>query len=276
MLKYLGLTFLSLIALLGCDEKKVALLFLTVNELNHPGLWERQLKDDPHFSVYVHSKNEMQNPFFAKYRIANIVPTSWSRHMRAWQELLREAVKDPANTKFVFLSDSCIPLSSLNEIYQRLTQDNLSSMRFRQPWWDRRGPREIEEIPEAHRFGNGEWVILNRRYAELIANDDLILPLASQHEMDVESYHSSLFSYHGCLEDPELCNRESTFAKWDQNENHPYQYQGKDNPYLFCENNGYNLELLKEAKNKGFFFARKISASFPEEVLEELMHVKSK
>ncbi len=271
VMKWLVCMMFPLVGLHGDDQ--IALLFLTVGEINHANLWEKQLKDDERFSIYVHSKSPIQHPFFAPRRIVKIVPTSWSNHMNAWQELLKEAVKDERNKKFVFLSDSCVPLRPLEDTYHALIQDDRAYMCFRAPWWSKTSSREVVELPEEHRWGNGEWVILNRRYALMIAQDETVIKYVAQHDLDVEAYPSSLLSVHGCLHNADILCQESTFANWDKGSSHPYQYQGADHPYLFKDDSVKNVELLLEARRGGLFFARKVASTFPQDVLEQVMYM---
>jgi hypothetical protein len=149
--------------------EKVALLFLTIQDLNHAELWKEQIQSNPgKFSIYFHSKEPLKDPYFKKYRIKHIVPTSWAIHLEAWQKLIKAALKDPENKKFVFLSESCVPIKPLDEIYQSLMHDKNTYMRFGRPWWPSDHNREVIELPKEHRWGNHEWVILNREHAKLI------------------------------------------------------------------------------------------------------------
>ena len=212
--KLTGLCFVLIVVSLCCllwsfrEKEKVALLFLTVNELNHPTVWQHQIQlNTPKFSVYVHSANPILHPFFSFYWIKEIVPTSWAIHARAWQELFREAVKDPNNKKFVLLSESCAPLKSLNEIYDDLIKDETSYMKFFHTWWPEDHYREVVELPKEHRWGNDEWVILNREQALMIAADEEVISKVILHGADGESYFSSLFSFNGILDNSHINNR---------------------------------------------------------------------
>lgn len=237
-------------------EDKVALLFLTIKDLNHPKIWQGQISANiKQFSVYIHSKEIMENSFFKKYRIANIVPTSWGFHVRAWQELIREAIKDPDNKKFVFLSESCVPILPLRTIYEKLMKDDNSYMSFSKPWWPSDHGREVVELPLEHRWGNHEWVILNRDHAMLVALDDDVINKVAAHGSDAESYPSTLFSVHGCLNDSNIVRRITTYVNWEHNDG--------PHPYTFTEANDFTFNLMQEARNNDCFFARKFAPTFP-------------
>lgn len=252
-----------LIGLLGRPnpvEAKIALLFLTRNDPNHADLWHNLIEDaGEKFNVYVHSVEPPAHPFFKSCRIAKIVPTSWSIHVKAWQELIRVALKDPANEKFVFISESCVPLYSLNHIYAVLTKDKDSHMAHAKPWWEGNSPRELQELNPEYRWGNSEWVVLNRRHAKVVSQDRAIIHLVSKHENDQESYFATLFAVHGCLH--EVVNQSYTFVDWSHAEN------GGASPHSFTEVSELNDELISRAYAMGALFARKFSKDYPEKAL---------
>jgi hypothetical protein len=241
---------------------KIALLFLTRKELNHPHFWQNLLINvQEQFNVYIHSKEPLSDPFFHKYRIPEIVPTSYLIHGSAWQVLIREALKDERNVKFIYLSESCIPLYPLSDIYHHLIHDHHTYIRYSKPWWAPDSDREVIEIPIEHRWGNAEWIILNRRHASLIAEDREILELISKHTYsDHEAYPSSLFSLKQCLD--EIVYRQTTYANFSLSSgSHPYQFQTyspEDASYIW------------KAKRGGCLFARKFAQEFPAAVLENI------
>lgn len=247
------------------QEKKIALLFLTRNGVNHPNLWKTLLAQNPDkFNIYIYSDYPLKDPFYESFRIQESVPTSWTYHIKTWQLLVREAFKNPENYKFVYLSESCIPLAKLERIYQTLTANNSSYMCYLNTWWPKDNPREVVELPVEHRWGNHEWVILNRRHAEMIVNDQSVIDIVSRCSIDSESYPSTLFSVHGCLN--EFACYPTTYVNWDITEG------GGAHPYSFKEYNIFNWYLLVKAKKDGHLFARKFTANFPEEGILKIMH----
>ncbi len=239
--------------------KKIALLFLTRQELNHPHIWQKMLENTAdQFSIYIHSKMPVKNSFFKKYRIPTIVHTSYLKHGYAWQALIREALKDENNVKFIYLSESCMPLYSLTDMYHYLSHDPHTYMRYSIPWWPRDGEREVVEIPLEHRWGNAEWIILNRQHASLIAEDHEVLELTSRHlYSNHESYPSSLFSLRGCLD--EIVYRQTTYAN--------FRASLSPSPYHFLTYNSMEANYIQNAKRGGCLFARKFTPEFPSEML---------
>lgn len=81
-----------LIPLAAQERPKLALLFLTRNDLNFPQIWKDQLANCPDkYNVYIHPKSRIKDPFFQSYCIPKNVPTSWLRHVKGWQALIQEA-----------------------------------------------------------------------------------------------------------------------------------------------------------------------------------------
>ncbi len=110
-----------------CSQDKVAFLFLTIDDLNHTDIWHTLLKEvEGKYSIYIHSKKPIQDPYFKQFCISenrchNLVYTC-----KTMAIALKEAFKDPCNKKFVFISDSCIPLYSLDYIIHKILSDDFS------------------------------------------------------------------------------------------------------------------------------------------------------
>lgn len=247
---------------------QIALLFLTRKDLNHSQIWKQLLEDvSDLFNVYIHCKELPDDPFFRKYVIQDRVETSYYQHVKAWQVLLRTAFQNKNNIKFVYLSESCMPLYPLTKIYDLLIKDNFSYMNWQKPWWDENIPgaygkeRTLTEIDSSLRVGNDEWVILNRDHAEMIINDDYVINIAAKHTQDIESYPSTLFSIKNRLH--EFVKIRPTFADWERTAwAHTLDFR-----------NIHELPLgrWKEIREKGHFFIRKIPPSFQSEDLRSLI-----
>lgn len=259
------LFFLFCLASLCATENKVALLFLTRGDLNQTDLWKGWINTDL-YTIYNHPKNPPSDPWFSQFTIPDHQPNEWGYLLFAQQALLREALKNLENTKFVFLSESCVPLRTCTEIHQILTSDEKSYMRWYGVWWKYRSERTLKEFPREHRWGNHQWIILNRKHAQMIADDDYWLPIAMQHNCCDEAYPATFFSMHGMLD--EFHNELTTYVDW---------VRGR--PYLFCESTEENICILLDAKfnSDGPFaprrclFARKFSPDFPASIIETII-----
>lgn len=115
-------------------QPKIALLFLTRSDFNQCALWSEFLDGHRHqFNVYIHPKLSIQDPRFRKYVIQEQAETAYWHTVKAEQALLRAALKESCNVKFVLLSEACIPLASADEVYARLLRDNRSAFHFQRP-----------------------------------------------------------------------------------------------------------------------------------------------
>ena len=90
------------------------MLFLTIHDVHQPELWTKYLTKTDKFSVYAHPKiNKIRTPWLKEAVIPKRAKTGWGHITEAYYRLLEEALKDERNQKFMFLSESCIPLKSL-------------------------------------------------------------------------------------------------------------------------------------------------------------------
>lgn len=249
--------------MMGAEEpKKIALLFLTYGDLNQTELWKEYLQ--PHldkFNIYIHPKTPIQDPFFSPFTISKLYETSWLHNIRAERALLKQAFRNPANYKFVLLSNSCVPLVDPETLYLTLIQDNHSYMFYSGKMWD---PNRMIDLPDEHRTGNHQWFTLNRRHAKVCIKDKKILAIAEKTYIDNEFYPSCLFSVHGCLY--EVINFGYHYVDFSR--------AAGPHPYEFKNENEYDTNVLITAKRMGYLFARKFSPDYPKESIKHLISVK--
>lgn len=255
---------LSCTPLFAGEKQKIALLFLVTEDHHQDRLWAEALrKQGDKFNVYVHPKGKLRNPFFALNIVQGRAETSWMYHLGAWHHLLRCALENKSNQRFIFLSESCVPLRSLDHIYKTLMAEKKSFVNYSKPWWSAEEQREVRELPAEHRWVNSEWVALNRKHAQMMIEDSLILPLVEKHDHSCEAYASCLFSFYNCLEG-HVVNKPITYVD--------FILGGDSHPYIFKEATPANIEMLRKAKKEGFLFARKIARSFPTQTLLEIIN----
>ncbi len=228
-------------------EPKIAFLFLTVSDIYHEAVWVKFFKGHhDHYSLYVHPKNDISpNSFFARAIISQREETRWENTMKAQIALLREALKDPTNTKFVFLSESTIPLVPFEEVYGHLLAHPLSEFAH-------------EKNPDSHRkFGiitkgvrkNSQWIVLNRKHAQLMVDDTELIIEFAQHPFDNEHYPSTFLAYRKLLD--EVVKKTTTLDIWKEGGPHPHLF--KDLPH-----DPFRKDLVKGIKKK-YLFARKFA-----------------
>ena len=100
-------------------EDKIALCFLTYNNLSQPKLWKKFINSK--YNIYIHNKDEFTGEF-EEYCIKNRVKTKWGHIslVKATLNLFKEAFQTKENKYFVLLSDKCIPLYRADEIYNNI------------------------------------------------------------------------------------------------------------------------------------------------------------
>lgn len=107
--------------------KKIAFLFLVLDNPNFPKLWDSYFKGhNDKYNIYIHPKYKAKCTWKKKNIIKNIQDTEWGFITRAYIELMQEAYKDKTNYKFVTVSESCIPIKSFDRFYNDLMSDNRS------------------------------------------------------------------------------------------------------------------------------------------------------
>lgn len=244
--------------------KKVALLFLVVGDHWQKDVWRELLTPVmDKFNLYIHSKHPLEDPFFRSFVIEEQVPTTWSSHINAWRALMKKAYKTEENYKFVYLSDSCLPMYPLDKIYNKLIADNFGYMTHNAPWWglEKRIPTTI---PTQYHWGSEERIILNRDHVKLTLADTTIYPLLLGHYVDCESYPATLFKKLNLLDQ---FKRGLVYADWNHRENQ------RRSPFTFRRSTELPIDRWNKLRAAGYYFIRKIGREFPAPYLKSLIYL---
>ncbi|KAI3741022.1 hypothetical protein L1987_58686 [Smallanthus sonchifolius] len=168
---------------------RVAFMFLVRRDLPLDFLWQTfyENADAANYSIYIHSEpgfvfdeTTMRSSFFYGRHLSNSIKVGWgqSSMIEAERLLLRAALENPANQRFVLLSDSCVPLYSFSYIYDYLMG---SSRSFVDSFLDmkegRYNPRMSSVIPMRKWRKGSQWIALVRSHAKIVAYDDIIFPV---------------------------------------------------------------------------------------------------
>lgn len=173
--------------------------------------------------------------------------------MHAHQELLRVALQDEKNTKFVFLSESTIPLKSFAYVYDYLRKTPQSFFDFCQETHNYRkyGNVKIEDV-----YKNSQWVVLNRKHAMLFVQDEeTIATMTSGGHLSFSEEHYPSTYLGLCGLHHEVDKEECTFVIWPPG--------GGAHPYIFEEitDDAYSTQLREAARKPGVLFSRKFSST---------------
>jgi hypothetical protein len=90
------------------QKEKIALCFLTYDNLSQPKLWENFINSK--YNIYIHNKYKFTG-IFEQYCINNKVETKWGHIslVKATLNLFKEAFQTAENKFFILLSNTCIP-----------------------------------------------------------------------------------------------------------------------------------------------------------------------
>ncbi|XP_022771754.1 uncharacterized protein LOC111314555 isoform X2 [Durio zibethinus] len=168
---------------------KIAFLFLARRNLPLDFLWGTFFKnvDAGMFSIYVHSEpgfdfneSNTRSRFFYGRHLNNSIQVAWgeSSMIEAERLLFEAALDDPANQRFVLLSDSCIPLYNFSYIYSYLMSSPKSFVEsFIDVKENRYSPEMSPVIPKEKWRKGSQWITLIRRDAVIVVDDDIVFPV---------------------------------------------------------------------------------------------------
>ena len=163
-------------------DVKMGFLILTQRNQNHPQIWSRFFKEaGEEARIFVHAKypSEVTDPLLIPHLIAEHLETSWGHIslVRAMMALLREALGDRSLTHFCYLSESCIPIKPWPMIRREVAQDPRSRIRMvdgcDMPRDHALRHFNTTRIPYSCWMLHSQWVLLDRRTAETIVEEDM-------------------------------------------------------------------------------------------------------
>ncbi|KAK9842288.1 hypothetical protein WJX81_004782 [Elliptochloris bilobata] len=135
------------------------------------------------FSVYVHPPPAFRGypagSVFRGREVPNRVKVKWGEYsvVEASRALLREALKDPLNKRFVLLSETCNPLLPAATVYTQLMAEsksriNACAMSDRSRNVERWAPEmEAAGLQRAHWRKSSMWSMLVRKHAQAVVDD---------------------------------------------------------------------------------------------------------
>lgn len=228
---------------------KIAFLFLARRHLPLDFLWQTFFENAvlANFSIYIHSEpgfvfdeSSTRSAFFYNRQLSNSIKVGWgeSSMIQAERLLLGAALEDPANRRFILLSDSCVPLYNFSYIYEYLMASPKSFVdSFLDKKEGRYNPKMSPVIPKSKWRKGSQWIALVREHAEVVADDEIILPVFRKFckrrpPVDVSKgkLNSKIQKQHNCIPDEhyvqtllamsdlegELERRTVTYTSWNQ------------------------------------------------------------
>ncbi|THU45166.1 hypothetical protein C4D60_Mb02t15010 [Musa balbisiana] len=156
------------------QKPKIAFLFIARNRLPLDFVWDAffQGEKEGKFSIFVHSRpgfllNEVttRSAYFSGRQVNNSIQVEWGEAsmIEAERILLRNALKDSSNHRFLFLSDSCIPLYNFSYTYHYIMSTSTS--------------------------------FIDRKHAAVMVNDDTVFPEFERHCRESRFSLSAVFFF---------------------------------------------------------------------------------
>ncbi|KAK9681520.1 hypothetical protein RND81_10G007900 [Saponaria officinalis] len=214
---------------------KIAFLFLTRRHLPLDFLWDSffQGVDTMSYSIYIHSQpgfvfdeSTTRSPFFYDRQLRNSIQVAWgeSSMIAAERLLLDAALKDPANQRFVLLSDSCVPLYNFSFIYNYVVGSPKSYVdSFLDKKEGRYNTKMSPAIPKDNWRKGSQWFTLIRSHAEVVVDDDLVFPVFRKYckrrppvNNRNEKLNLKLQKQHNCIPDEHYLQTLLTMADLDK------------------------------------------------------------
>ncbi|KAH9606616.1 hypothetical protein KSS87_011190 [Heliosperma pusillum] len=146
------------------SNPQIAFLFIARNRLPLDFYWDAFFRADKDrkFTIYVHSrpgfllnKATTKSLYFLDRQVNDSIQVDWGEASMILAErvLLKNALLDPLNERFVFLSDS-----------------------FADKKDGRYNPKMHPIIPVSNWRKGSQWVVLNRKHAEVVVKDETVFP----------------------------------------------------------------------------------------------------
>ncbi|KAK0588641.1 hypothetical protein LWI29_003557 [Acer saccharum] len=173
-------------------KPKISFLFIARNRLPLDLVWDKFFKgEEDKFSILVHSrpgflfnKATTRSVYFLNRQLNDSIQIDWGEAsmIEAERILLRHALSDPFNERFVFVSDSCIPLYNFSYTYNYIMSTSTSFVdSFADTKEGRYNPKMAPVIPVYNWRKGSQWVVLTRKHAEAVVNDTTVFPMFQQH-----------------------------------------------------------------------------------------------
>eukprot|EP00746_Dinoflagellata_sp_MGD_P142909 gnl/MRDRNA2_/MRDRNA2_75810_c0_seq1.p1 gnl/MRDRNA2_/MRDRNA2_75810_c0~~gnl/MRDRNA2_/MRDRNA2_75810_c0_seq1.p1 ORF type:complete len:565 (-),score=79.99 gnl/MRDRNA2_/MRDRNA2_75810_c0_seq1:61-1755(-) len=155
------------------DKRRIVFLFLVNDHVYHPSLWNAFFEggQQSQYAAYVHCKNYCNQTMLREMpalKPVDIVPTHYCHNLvDAMVSLLRGALSDGGTPldKYVFVSDSTLPVKPFSEVFYALGQSSDSDICvFPIDHWAEAAFNNKRAVLVKHH----QWVVLNYDHAKVM------------------------------------------------------------------------------------------------------------
>lgn len=160
-------------------SRKIAFLFLVRSNLLRPDIWQRYLAGhESRYSIYCHAKepDNVTDPLLKDRQIPEHIETCWGcpNLVEANLLLMKEALKDENNYKFILASESCAPLIPFQTMYSVLTACDNSHIGIHKDNNSREDRYHLIKNPPFNSNDfikhSGSGLVMNRHHAQLLVD----------------------------------------------------------------------------------------------------------
>eukprot|EP00850_Spirogloea_muscicola_P005756 SM000026S09005 [mRNA] locus=s26:897034:898813:- [translate_table: standard] len=231
----------------------VAFLFLTRGPLPHARLWARFLTgNEGRYTIYIHAHPHHVHHLvdlptaFRKRRVPS-KEAFWGEIsiIDAERRLIANALLDPANERFLLVSESCIPVIGFDELYTYLLGSAVSFVdSFDQPGPFGRGRYRHGMFPTVNRDQwrkGSQWVEVAQRDALRLIGDTTFYPVFARvcrKPIYVDEHYFPTFLY--ITAGASIANRSVTYVDWSRGGYHPAEFGAAD----------VTVELIRKIKGR--------------------------
>lgn len=203
--------------------KKIAFMFLTIDNIYFPEIFEYYFANNvDKYTIYCHPKhpNKVTIPWLKSNIIPNLVETEWGHFTNAYVALLKQAVKNPDNFRFLYISESCLPTKSFDTLYQKMITDPIDRSYIKYvgtSGWGYKTVYTKQNILGLKITKHSGWFVLSRYHALRIVNfpkidlfnkvhmgDEIILSIIANDKKNIEDIdmtYSNWSSYNKEIEE---------------------------------------------------------------------------
>lgn len=255
--------------------EKIAFMFLTRGEVNNVQVWEKYFQDadSSKYRIVIHAKNPLllTSNLWANSTILKPIPTAWGTIslVKATIYLLQTAITDPSVTKFILLSEFCLPTTNFNTMYSTImSETNLSRINWTMGKnMDRYSIIKSYLNMPAHNWAKqSQWMCLDRKHVTMLLSpmntnilnqqlkDYMYCPAPDEH------FFINNLLYVVRINNNEIINHPITFVDWSNNSKHPVTF------------NSIVTDVIELCRKNKIFFARKfVNMSLTSQDIEYLL-----
>lgn len=250
------------------NTDKIAFLFLTRNNLKRPEIWEEFLKGkEDKYSIYCHAKEpkNVTDKLLKDTIIPEYIDTCWGciNLVEANILLMKNALLNPLNKKFILVSESCVPIVSFDVLYKSIINNNKSRI----------GIQKINSSPERYnQISNPEFPkkdfikhsgsgnIFNRVHVKMLVNSLPKLDNWKKQMAPDEHYKGNTLRVMDKDFNNNNENIKTTFDIWQKDDldlpNLNDNIILKSDEYILL--NKVTNKAIDSMRDKGFLFIRKV------------------